>query len=93
MVTSQVLKSAGFTKTQKSREWNTIFSSNKKINYALITNYTSFLAEVAFNIRKYEMPAVLCSRLIDLNLKKIAKLAIWITFHNFFAIWNCNYRK
>ena len=57
MMTSKILKSVDFTKTQKSRsqEWNIIFSSNKFflqiINYtsrATLLQKNSFVAEKTF---------------------------------------------
>ena len=57
MVTSQILKSVGLTKTQKSwlfREQNISFSSNKKIHQLHIKPYfmtkNSFVEERTLNI-------------------------------------------
>ena len=55
VMTSQILRSVDFTKTQKSRclENETIFSLNKKIRQLHIKSYfmtkKNFLAEVTFN--------------------------------------------
>ena len=65
MMTSKILKSVDFTKTQKSRsqEWNIIFSSNKFflqiINYtsrATLSQINSFVAEKTFKGDVYLHP-------------------------------------
>ena len=60
MMTSQILKSADFTKTQKSRylENETLFFLQKKfINYTLrATLKNSFVVEVTFNIIYHYSP-------------------------------------
>ena len=58
MMTSQILKSVDFTKTQKSRylESKTFFSSKKDIkcaSRAALCAKNSFVAEVTFNLQNH----------------------------------------
>ena len=75
MMTSQILKSVDFTKTQKSRYLKNeilFFLQKKKkkiINYTLRATFTknSFVAEVMFNKRRYlHIPGALRYQLFSL---------------------------